>query len=341
MASPPPIPTINIHGKRASIASTTSTTQKRRKQSGLRNPYVPDPASTSAAGTPRSPRSPSVESSVAGTTITNNNGAGKGRRRKGEDARSMTGTSVRGGKEGSRSVVVGEGEGEGEGGDMDDDEEEEGGEGVEMTVEGGPGDEAAEMQNKEKMKVLLEALSEDQAERYEIYRRIKLKKDIVRKITNQTLSQSVPQPVIVTINGYTKVFIGELITHALTIRDEHALSRTHLPNPSLPPQLLSTALQKPSSHRPDAKLQPADFMNMPSLALRGREAGLWVEVGEGKTLKERLAEEDKGPLTPDHLREALTRYRRDREGGGAGFGGLSLEGKERAAVRAGGRRLFR
>lgn len=48
-----------------------------------------------------------------------------------------------------------------------------------------------------------------------------------------------------------------------------------------------------------------------------------------------------GPLEPDHLREALRRYKKGRLGGGAGFVGLSLEGKENVAVRAGGKRLFK
>lgn len=51
---------------------------------------------------------------------------------------------------------------------------------------------------------------------------------------------------------------------------------------------------------------------------------------------------DLGPLLPDHLREALRRYKRDGEGDGTGMGGLSLglglPGK--AAARGGGRRLF-
>jgi transcription initiation factor TFIID subunit 11 len=48
-----------------------------------------------------------------------------------------------------------------------------------------------------------------------------------------------------------------------------------------------------------------------------------------------------GPLTPDHLREALRRYKKDREGAATGFLGLSLEGRENAAGRMGGRKLFR
>ena len=50
-----------------------------------------------------------------------------------------------------------------------------------------------------------------------------------------------------------------------------------------------------------------------------------------------------GPLTPDHLREALRRYRRDGEGGGTGLTGFSvgLGVPGTASARLQGRRLFR
>lgn len=54
-----------------------------------------------------------------------------------------------------------------------------------------------------------------------------------------------------------------------------------------------------------------------------------------------VQEIDRGPLTPDHLREAVRRYKKDREGGSAGFVGRSLHGVERTAARTGGKRLFR
>lgn len=68
---------------------------------------------------------------------------------------------------------------------------------------------------------------------------------------------------------------------------------------------------------------------------------LWKEIAKDASLEERLKQSDKGPLTPAHLREAIRRYKRDREGGGAGFAGMSLEGVERTMGRTGGRRLFR
>lgn len=54
-----------------------------------------------------------------------------------------------------------------------------------------------------------------------------------------------------------------------------------------------------------------------------------------------VQERDRGPLTPDHLREALRRYKKDREGGSVGWQGMSLQGLERTAPRVSGRRLFR
>jgi transcription initiation factor TFIID subunit 11 len=54
-----------------------------------------------------------------------------------------------------------------------------------------------------------------------------------------------------------------------------------------------------------------------------------------------IEECNRGPLLPDHLREALRRYKKARKGGTVGFTGLSLEGREIAASRMGGRRLFR
>lgn len=51
-----------------------------------------------------------------------------------------------------------------------------------------------------------------------------------------------------------------------------------------------------------------------------------------------VAERDKGPLLPDHLREALRRIKQDKEGGTTGFQGISLAGIENVACRNNGRR---
>ena len=65
-------------------------------------------------------------------------------------------------------------------------------------------------------------------------------------------------------------------------------------------------------------------------------------VPEEASIKERTKEMDRGPIQPDHLREALRRYKKDREGGSAGFLGASLGGGIlHASARMGGKKLFR
>ncbi|KAL2354744.1 histone-fold-containing protein [Cryomyces antarcticus] len=300
-ATSPPYPgTLSLPRKRPSLGPPNPSAPKRQKslaaQSAhpLRQTSFPPEASGSSIYS----RSPSVESSVAGSAITSSapNGAkkrGRGRLPKNDDGtvRSTPAGSVRGGKGGSAaptgagSVVAGEGAAD------EEEAEEEGGE-VNTMLEGGKMSEAAQTQEREHLSLLVQALSPDQAERYDIWRRVRLKKETVRKITNQTLSQSVPASVVTTINGYTKVFIGEIIDRAREVQTEWMAASLTLPTGEL-------------------------------------------NVGGG------YEERDRGPLTPDHLREALRRYKKDREGGGAGFQGLSLEGRENTASRMGGKRLFR
>lgn len=194
--------------------------------------------------------------------------------------------------------------------------------------------------------MLVEALTPDQATRYDIWRRVKLKKETVRKITNQTLSQSVPPSVITTINGYTKLFIGELIDRARRVQEEWTVAaalgaaaekerqkKNAIANGTQPTAFGSGASDAGSSQYSPRTLprsfEPPVHEDTPP------------PTQSDRPLADMAKERDKGPLTPDMLREALRRYKKDQEGGGTGFVGLSLEGRERAAVRTGGKRIFR
>lgn len=121
---------------------------------------------------------------------------------------------------------------------------------------------------------------------------------------------------ITTINGYTKVFIGNLIERAREVQQQHANAEGALPSPTPP------GTQDP----------PMDG--------GGESSGSFPNEGPPGTIKKNG---DLGPLLPDHLREALRRYKRDGEGGGAGLAGVSLglgvPGS--GAARLGGKRLFR
>ncbi|KAF2275115.1 uncharacterized protein EI97DRAFT_421324 [Westerdykella ornata] len=346
MASPPHLPQLSIPRKRGSISSVTSAAKK-RKPSQLRNAFSPE---SEGVGSPlRYSRSPSVDSvatgSVANSSIVGGvGGGGRKRRRKDKGAPSTTG-SLQGGK-GQGSTTGADGDDAAARGEADpseeSSEEEQDAEETMLATEGGKYTEATRRQEEENRRILQDYMTSAQKDRFDVYRAIRLKRETVRKLVNQTLSQSVPYPVVVAVTSYSKAFIGDVIDRALTVRDEWSAARTHLPNPDLPPQLLRSGLHYPRNHKPGATPQMREI----------GEAGLYahqvppgsqflVEVEKNKGLKDRLREEDKGPLTPAHLREALRRYKRDREGGGAGVAGMSLEGVERTMARTGGRRLFR
>ena len=340
MASPPNMSSFTMPKKRGSISSLSSAQIKKRKPSQLRNAYSPE---TEGAGSPaRYSRSPSMDS-VATTSVINGVG-GKKRRKKTADDASIAGSSMRGGKGDSGSALNGDGDADGNAQYDEDDDDDMMDDDMDTALEGGQSMADRRNLEKEHERVLQEYMTPSQADRYATYRRIRLKRETVRKLVNQTLSQSVPQPVIIAVTSYTKSFMGEIIDRALTVRDEWAASRTHLPNPNLPPPVLAQSLGRPSAHIKDPRNKPtnADIQSAGMYFSQvDRNEPIWNEIEKDASLQERLKQSDKGPLTPAHMREALRRYKRDRDGGGAGFAGMSLEGVERTAARTGGKRLFR
>lgn len=84
----------------------------------------------------------------------------------------MSGSVVKGAGTGTPSVLEGEGEGEAE-------EEDEG----DQDLEGGKMDEAEVAQERERLRMLVEAFDGEQAERYAVWRAVKLKKEVVRKVS--------------------------------------------------------------------------------------------------------------------------------------------------------------
>ncbi|KAL9084826.1 MAG: hypothetical protein Q9165_007894 [Trypethelium subeluteriae] len=209
------------------------------------------------------------------------------------------------------------------------------------------------------MDMLLSSFSPDQTSRYEAVRRVRLKKETVRRITNQTLSQSVPASVVTTINSFTKVFICELIERARDVQTEWIAASERLPTDEPNPYWerwrgelgrengSSEAINgKTTSEyaQPDATTAIEANLDDSMTTIPDSSGTLTngdSESDKRNTWTEPVQEMDRGPLTPDHFREALRRYKKDREGGGAGLQGLSLDGRENTAARMGGRRLFR
>jgi len=338
MASPPHNPQLNVR-KRGSISSLNGGPAKKRKPSTLRHQFSPE----ADGGFDRGTRSPSVDS-----VVTANTAGGKKKRKKADNDAASVVSSARGGRAGkgadTRSNIAGENPDGGEYEEEDDDEDLDEDTGMVNEEDSGLTSKQRRDADNERERILEEYMTEPQRERYAQYRRIRLKRETVRKLVNQTLSQSVPQPVIIAVTTYSKSFIGDIIDRALTVRDEWTVASTHHPNGAIPPQLLLQSLQRPSAHIKDERNKPTNQdIQQAGMYLNqvDREQPLWTEIREDAGLQERLSQSNKGPLTPAHLREALRRYKRDREGGGAGFAGMSLEGVERSAGRVGGKRLFR
>lgn len=165
-----------------------------------------------------------------------------------------------------------------------------------------------------------------QSERYDLFKRTKLRKETLRRIVNHALSQSVPAGVVTTVNGFTKVFIGEIVEKARTIQSEWADAHDQAAYAAFEAERKDreeeiTKRESSSEDTPRPTEKPTEFKPPPN--------------------------PHRGQLLPSHLREAVRRSRRDCESGGVGFAGLSMGnlGVRGSFVwnsgSVGGRRIFR
>jgi transcription initiation factor TFIID subunit 11 len=155
-------------------------------------------------------------------------------------------------------------------------------------------------------------------------------------VVNATVSQSVPQNVSTAVKAVAKLFAGEIIEAARTVQGEWIAAgeeQTDLPKP-----------------KPVIQAPPVD--NNPKTSEEGKENGdQEIQDREKeereKAEKEKKAVEDdirRGPLRPDHLREAWRRYRFTGESRGVGVQQLwhaqQNNGVERFSTKT-GKRLFK
>ena len=166
-------------------------------------------------------------------------------------------------------------------------------------------------------------------------------------MVNQTLSQSVPEPVVKTVNGFTKIFIGEIIERAREVQAQWAAAAARR-TAATDPATATTAHPLPAGIHPI--IDNPSSSNIPRASGGSNSASSQQQqqaVNHGQlTLSESpkegsLQNHDLGPLLPAHIREALRRYRRDCEGGLAGLRCLSRGIGLRYPCATGGKKLFR
>lgn len=200
-----------------------------------------------------------------------------------------------------------------------------------------------------------------QSERYDLFKRAKLRKESLRRIVNHALSQSVPASVVTTVNGFTKVFAGEIIEKARTVQAEWAEAHDQAafdaeeaaaekaaqatatqsradgstssatPGPTSGSGSLSNGVKKEPPGNDQARASPhpspapGNHVSAPSSQQPGQASVPGPAPARPRREFRPPPNPHRGQLLPSHLREALRRSKRDGESGGVGYSGLSLD----------------
>ncbi len=135
------------------------------------------------------------------------------------------------------------------------------------------------------------------------------------QLVNATISQSVTENVVIGMRAVAKVYIGDIIESARRVQAEW--------------------IEKTGEKQTDLPTPPSSSSTSPNAE------------GEANGEQQSAAEKDdrRGPLRPEHLREAVRRYKKSFEGGGVGMQLIwhqqQQNGVDRFPTRTGGRRIFR
>ncbi|KAK3648257.1 hypothetical protein LTR56_007670 [Elasticomyces elasticus] len=207
---------------------------------------------------------------------------------------------------------------------------------------GGEQSEEAKLEEKNRKTAFYELVPEEHRYRYDQWNRAKLRTGDVRKLVNSTLSQSVPANVVLAVSAYAKMFAGMLVEEARGIQGEWEASEERRADGKEGRAIKRLKKTRELEMEKEKENQDGEQEVDGTAKTTGADDDVPpLFPGGAGGLSKDIEECDRGPLLPDHLREALRRYKKRKAGGPVGFTGLSLEGRENTATRMGGRRLFK
>jgi len=168
-------------------------------------------------------------------------------------------------------------------------------------------DESRQEQRRER---LADTFDPDQYSRYNQWRALSLNNTTIKKLVNAIVSQSVTQAPLQAIRIYGKWFVGEIVERARDVQTEYA--KAYDETREAERQARRRELQALEEKQKGGRLSDLESRILVKDIARLR-----------KEVSEYIPNPHRGGLLPDHLREAVRRYKADGEGGGVGFQGMS------------------
>ncbi|KAI5952964.1 TAF11 [Candida theae] len=140
------------------------------------------------------------------------------------------------------------------------------------------------LSEEEQKRLLITNFTDDQMERFEAYRRSKINKPGIKKICNGVVGHSVSQVIATVVAGVAKSFMSEIISKSFEVQERDNKGK-----------LLIDIEEKKRRKRADVEnSQSQDDIKRPRLQYQG---------------------DQRTPLQPSHVREALRLYEEETSGG--------------------------